>query len=238
MFLCRVERYLYLLLDLASVAFPLLASFEPRIRFRTKWNGLFTGIAVMMLVFIPWDAGFTSMGVWGFNPRYLIGIDILGLPLEEWLFFVCIPYACLFLYEVMRYAAPRDPLETNARPLSIGLIVLLLITGLLHLDRLYTSITFLATAAFLAYHVFVVRSPWLGHFYLGYAISLIPFILVNGILTGWLLPEPVVWYKDAENLGIRINTIPIEDSMYMLLMLLIVTTFHERGSKPMVEGRK
>lgn len=226
-----MERYLYLLLDLGSIAFPLLASFEPRIRFRAKWSGLFAGIAVMMLVFIPWDVAFTHAGVWGFNQRYLIGVDILGLPLEEWLFFVCIPYACLFLYEVMRYALPRDPLATAARPLTFVLIGILLSTGLLHLDRLYTSITFLATAAFLAYHVAVAGTPWLGRFYLGYAISLIPFLLVNGMLTGWLIPEPVVWYNNAENLGIRINTIPIEDSMYMLLMLLIVTTFHERGSR-------
>ncbi len=226
-----MERYLYLLLDLGSIAFPLLASFEPRIRFRAKWSGLFAGIVVMMLVFIPWDVAFTAAGVWGFNPRYLIGVDLFGLPLEEWLFFLCIPYACLFLYEVMRYALPRDVLAKIARPLSIGLITLLLLIGLLHFDRLYTSITFLLCAAFLSYHLFIARSEWLGRFYLGYAISLIPFLLVNGMLTGWLIPEPVVWYNNAENLGIRINTIPIEDSMYMLLMLLIVTTFHERGSR-------
>ena len=51
---------------------------------------------------------------------------------------------------------------------------------------------------------------------------------MNGILTGWLLPEPIVWYNDAATLGVRLNTIPIEDSVYLLLMLLIVTTVYER----------
>jgi lycopene cyclase domain-containing protein len=54
---------------------------------------------------------------------------------------------------------------------------------------------------------------------------------VNGVLTGWLLPEPIVWYDNTQNLGIRLNTIPIEDSMYLLFFLLIVTTFYERGLK-------
>ena len=231
MFLCHVERYYYLLLDLGSLAFPLLASFEPRIRFVSKWRGLFAGIAAMALVFLAWDAVFTANGVWGFNPRYLIGVHIIGMPLEEWLFFLFIPYSCMFLYEVMHHFVKRDVLRDAARPLSIGLTVLLFAVGLLHIDRLYTSITFLCTAVFLAYHVFIAKSPWLGRFYLGYAMSLIPFFMVNGILTGWLLPEPIVWYNDAENLGIRLNTIPIEDSVYLFFFLLIVTTFYERALK-------
>lgn len=224
-----MERYYYLLLDVFSLAFPFLASFEPRIHFRAKWPGLFRGILVMALVFIAWDAVFTANGVWGFNPRYLIGIHLIGMPLEEWLFFLFIPYSCMFLYEVMHHFVKRDVLRDVARPLSIALIAVLFVVGLLHIDRLYTSITFLCTALFLAYHVFVAKSPWLGRFYMGYAVSLIPFFLVNGILTGWLLPEPIVWYNDAENLGIRLNTIPIEDSMYLLFFLLIVTTFYERS---------
>ncbi|TXI78546.1 MAG: lycopene cyclase domain-containing protein [Flavobacteriales bacterium] len=224
-----MERWTYLLLDLLSVAFPLMASFEHRLRFHTRWPGIFLGIGVMALILIPWDVAFAAHGIWGFNPRYLTGATLLGLPLEEWLFFVTIPYACMFLYEVMRDALPRDPLATAARPLSIVLAVALLLIGVWNLHRLYTSITFIGTALFLAYHVFVARSPWLGRFYAGLAVSLIPFLLVNGILTGWLLPEPIVWYNDAENLGIRMNTIPVEDSVYLLLMLLIVTTFHERA---------
>jgi lycopene cyclase domain-containing protein len=83
----------------------------------------------------------------------------------------------------------------------------------------------------LALHVFVLKSPYLGRFYLGYAVSLIPFFLVNGILTGWLLDEPIVWYNNAENLGVRLNTIPIEDSQYLLFFLLLTLTFYERPLK-------
>lgn len=226
-----MEHYYYLGLDLFSISFPLAASFEPRIRFWRKWPGLFTGIGVMAVVFLAWDAIFTAYGVWGFNPRYILGPRFLHLPIEEWLFFLAVPYSCTFLYEVMRYYVKRDVLGRHARPLSIALIAVLLVVGIATWGRIYTNVTFFCTALFLAYHVFVAKSPWLGRFYMGYAVSLIPFFLVNGILTGWLLDEPIVWYNNAENLGIRLNTIPLEDSMYLLFFLLLTITFYERPLK-------
>lgn len=224
-----MERYYYLALDLLSIAFPLAASFEPRIAYWKKWRGLFTGIAVMAAVFLAWDAIFTANGVWGFNPRYTLGVRFVHLPIEEWLFFLAIPYSCVYLYEVMRYAVRRDVLGSVARPMSIALTIVLIVTGVLYCDHIYTAVTFFSTAALLIVHVFLLKSPYLGRFYIGYAISLVPFLLINGILTGWLLPEPIVWYNDAENLGIRLNTIPLEDSIYLLFFLLLTITFYERA---------
>jgi lycopene cyclase domain-containing protein len=226
-----MEHYYYLGLDLFTLAFPLVRSFEAKLQYWRKWPGLFTGIAVMATVFLIWDAIFTANGVWGFNPRYLTGPKFFHLPIEEWLFFLVVPYSCVFIYEALRYYVRLDVLGRIARPLSIALMAVLLVVGLLHIDRIYTAITFLSTAAMLAMHVFVLKSPYLGRFFLGYAVSLVPFFLVNGILTGWLLDEPIVWYSDSENLGIRLNTIPIEDSQYLLFFLLLTITFYERPLK-------
>jgi lycopene cyclase domain-containing protein len=222
-----MERYLYLTLCLFSLSFPLLRSFEHRITFWRKWKGLFTGIVVMSAVFLPWDIVFTADGVWGFNDRYLIGVRMAGLPLEEWLFFLTIPYACMFIYEVLRFYVKRDVLGRIARPMATILSVVLLVVGLIYLDRAYTSVTFIATAVFLGLHALILKSPWLGRFFVGYGVSLIPFFLVNGLLTGSWIDEPVVWYNNAETLGIRLGSIPLEDSIYLLLLLLMVTTFYE-----------
>ena len=47
-----------------------------------------------------------------------------------------------------------------------------------------------------------------------YFISIIPFLIVNGILTNgfrFIDAGPVVWYNDAENLSIRLLNIPLEE---------------------------
>jgi lycopene cyclase domain-containing protein len=222
---------LYLLLNLLTISFPLVRSFEHRIRFVSKWPSLFAGIAVAAALFLAHDIWFTYKGVWGFNPRYLTGIRIINLPLEEWLFFFTVPFACMFNYEVMNYFVKRDLLGRYARPFSLVLAVILIFIGFSDLSRLYTSTVFIAAATLLLVHVFVIRATYLGRLYLGYLVSLVPFVIVNGILTGSWIPEEVVWYDNAYNLGIRILTIPVEDSIYLLLLLLLVTTVYEHFEK-------
>jgi lycopene cyclase domain-containing protein len=67
----------------------------------------------------------------------------------------------------------------------------------------------------------------LGRFIFAYLIHLIPLMICNGILTGGLTEEPVVIYNNAENLGIRIWTVPIEDLIYSMILLLMNISFFE-----------
>ena len=224
-------KYLYLLLDAFTLFYPLMSSFEPRMNFVSKWGPLFTGIAWMVLYYIPWDILFTMSGVWGFNGMYLTGISFLHLPLEEWLFFIVVPYACMFIYEAVIYFVPSQPLLRVSKYLSIALGVALLIVGGLFYARWYTSLAFISAGLGLLLHTRWIKQEYMGHFYLAYLFWLFPFFLVNGILTGSFLPQPIVWYNNAENLGIRMGTIPIEDSIYLLLFMLIVTTVYENKLK-------
>lgn len=221
------ERYLYLALNVGSISFPFLFSFYPKANFSKEWKHLFPALLTTALVFIAWDEWFTQLGVWGFNPRYLTGIYLGSLPLEEVMFFVFIPYACLFIYFSASYLSKRDYLASLHQHITVSLIAVLIIIGTLYFNHWYTSVTFFSLALFLSLHQWYWKSTYMGRFYFSYLFVLIPFFIVNGILTGSFIDQEVVWYNNQENLGIRIGTIPLDDFFYNMLMLLMVTSIYE-----------
>jgi len=217
----------YLLVNLLALSMPFLLSFDKKVHFYTQWKYLFPSMFLTMILFIPWDIIFTLKGVWGFNPLHLEGIDILHLPLEEWLFFIIVPYASIFTYEVLNAYIKRDLLAKYSKSISIFLISILLLIAFLNLSKAYTSVSFIFAAVFIIIVEFILKSEFMGRFYLAYLVILIPFLAVNGILTGSFIEEEVVWYNNSENLSIRLFTIPIEDAVFGLLLMLMNTTFYE-----------
>lgn len=227
-----MEKYLYLILNILTISFPLIRSFEPKINYSSKWSFLFPAILFTGAFFLVWDHWFTVMGVWEFNPRYLVGIYLFQLPIEEWLFFLTVPFACVFIYEVLIYFFPKDYFLPLAKPFVYVMVPFLLGLALLHLDKWYTSVNFIVGALVLVIHFLIFNDRFLGRFIFAYLVTLIPFMLCNGILTGGITEEPVVIYNNAENLGIRIWTIPIEDTIYcMTLLLMNVSIFESLRSR-------
>ncbi len=222
------DEYLYLFLNGISVLFPLLWSFDGRIHFAAKWRALLPALFIPAVLFIAWDIRYTALGVWGFNERYLTGLELFNLPLEEILFFFCIPYACLFIYEVIRSWWGKDPFFRYRFGIAYLLSGLLVLLGILHLDALYTGVTFIATGSFLFIIAFRLRPAWLGSFFFAYLIILIPFFIINGVLTGAGIEEEIVRYADSENMGLRMYTIPVEDAFYGLLLILMNVSIFER----------
>jgi len=102
-----------------------------------------------------------------------------------------------------------------------------IVVVLYNYDRWYTLINF-AYAIVLMALVYNYKPEALKVFLPVFAILLIPFFIVNGYLTGSWIQEQVVWYNDAENLGIRVSTVPIEDSVYALTMLLTIYVLMEK----------
>ena len=217
----------YAWVDLCSVLVPFLASFHPKLRFHERWWALFPGIAIMMVLFIPWDAAFTRAGVWGFEPEHVWSVRLLHLPMEEWLFFICIPYSCVFSYHCFHVLGVKDHWGRHARTISLVLMVGLLTIALLNWSQAYTFTAWTLCALWMAFTAFIQKAPWLGRFYFAYAALLLPFLVVNGVLTGTGLDRPVVWYDPAENLGLRIGTIPVEDIFYGMLMTGLVVSVYE-----------
>ena len=224
-------KSLYLLVDFFTVIVPVIFSFHPKIKFYKTWKYFFISAVAVAIVFIIWDSIFTGLGIWNFNPRYVSGIYFFRLPIEEILFFICIPFSCVFTYYCLDkfYNLAWKPKTETV--FCVIFSAILLITGFIYWDRPYTSVTFLSTAFVCLFLKFILKINWFGKAVSVYAILLLPFLIVNGVLTGTGLEEPVVLYNDAANLNIRILTIPVEDVFYGFEMILLNLFIYLRLSK-------
>lgn len=228
---------LYLWIDLLSISVPFLVSFHPRIRLYKDWKPLFMALFITLVPFVIWDVYFTSQGYWGFNEIYLSGLNLINLPIEEWLFFICIPYACVFTHLSILEINPNLSLSQKiSHRITIGLFIIFSLVLIFNLQRAYTSVDMIFAIITLAL-VKKYNSELLRSFYMTFLFMLIPFFIVNGILTGTGIEGNIVWYNDQENLGIRLGTIPIEDTVYAFSMILMNLSlffrFKSKGEKPL-----
>ena len=93
-----MKEYTYLLILIFTVFICFIASFDKRIKFYLEFKSFIKAAIVVAIPFILWDIWFTAKGVWWFDYSYTLGISILGLPLEEWMFFLFIPFSCVFTF--------------------------------------------------------------------------------------------------------------------------------------------
>lgn len=214
-------NWLYFSLLVFSLAIPLLLSFDKKLRLYRQWKFIFPSLFLVAAFFILFDILMTKAGVWGFNPRYHLDLVFLGLPLEEWLFFIAIPYASIFLHEAIVFYFPDLRLsgKSSAAIVSLSVVVLFLLIPFIY-DRAYTLYVVCLLILTLLLSLREKRQI-IQHFFVTFLVILVPFLIVNGILTGSLIEEEVVWYNDNETIGMRIFTIPVEDVGYAFSMILL-----------------
>jgi lycopene cyclase domain-containing protein len=213
----------YLLIMLFTLSYPLYKSFEDKVHYYSKWKYVFKSTIPIALFFILWDNWFTALGVWQFNEKFVLGIFLGYLPIEEYLFFFFVPFSCLFIYEVLLYFVKKDVLGNYAKAISWLLIFLSIFLMGVYYDRLYPIILFNFIILVLLLHIYVLKSSYLGRFYLSFAVCIVPFLMVNGFLTGL----PIITYNAQDIMGIHIYTIPLEDLFYGMLFLLLIVSLYE-----------
>ncbi|MBK9637523.1 MAG: lycopene cyclase domain-containing protein [Bacteroidetes bacterium] len=221
-------KYLYLYINLFTILVPFIFSFHKRLQFHLHFFSFLKASVLVAIPFILWDGYFTSLGVWGFNGNYISGIKLYHLPIEEVLFFICIPFSCVFTYHCLLLFFNMKWEERTEKIVITTLVLFLFITGIIYLSHLYTSVTFISLAILLLILKFYIQVKWLPSFLSVYLVLLIPFSIVNGILTGTGLDSPVVWYNESHIMGLRLMTIPVEDVFYGLELLLLNVFFYHQ----------
>lgn len=205
----------YLLINILIISIPLLFSFERKIRFYRRLPSVGVSVLVVGTAYLIWDAAATARGHWGFNPEHVLGIRIAGLPVEEILFFVTVPYACLFLYETIRVY-----IREYSFPLSgwfqRSIAIVCIIAAVYFSHQPYTQTVFIFTGLFFILSSMLDLQMLRSNIFWFYIVlTYLPFFIVNYTLTS----IPVVTYGDFAFSGIRFTTIPIEDFLYSFSLL-------------------
>lgn len=226
-----MEKYTYLLVNFLTIIICFIYSFDRRIHFNRFFVSFLKASIIVAVPFILWDIWFEHHGIWWFNDRYLIGLRLIGLPLEEWMFFICIPFSCVFTYYCLNKFFDLTWMNAWNNIIVFVTTIVCTVIGLLHYHLTYTFVTSIVTTLTVLYLHFIVQKPWIGQASFVYTILMLGFFPVNGVLTGFGLDEPIVNYNPSHFLGIRIGTIPIEDAVYGYAQFLLNIYFFEYFTK-------
>ena len=222
-----MQMFTYLLVNFLTVIVCFIFSFHPRIQFQ-RYFGSFLAAAVLVAIpFILWDAWFTKMGVWWFRERYTMGLRLLNLPVEEWLFFICIPFSCVFTWYCLNKFFNLSWADRYNLAVAVTGIAFCVTAAVVFHQQIYPFVTALATAGTLLYLHFIAKVRWLSRATLVYLVLMPGFLLVNGVLTGSGIDNPIVNYNEEELIGLRIFTIPVEDAIYGYTLILLNIYFFE-----------
>jgi lycopene cyclase domain-containing protein len=228
----------YMMLDILILIFPLLFSYKWVFPYYKKFKPLFISIFIVGGIFILWDILVTFRGDWAFNEAYLIGLKIAGLPIEEILFFIVVPYSCIFIYENLQYFFNDKHIYFNKKLYYIISIVFFIIGSIFYYQE-YTILAMFSVGAF-----FFIAATWFSdilksrNFWFYIIISFVAFIIFNYILTS----IPIVTYNPEAIFGGTVDqiwygrfiTIPIEDFFYnfsMLSFYLMIYTYFNKKLK-------
>lgn len=214
----------YFLVLILIVIAPLLYLFDKRVSYYKKIKRLLVSSAPLIMAYLVWDTLFTGFGVWHFNPSFTLGVRIFRLPIEEILFFPSAIFSMIFIWEVMKFYL-KEVKFCGGKYLGIIWVFVNTAIALNNTEYIYTNAVAVANITTTLYVIFMHpdilqrRLVWAFLFF-----SIIPFFAINSILTSL----PVVTYNPEAILGVRVGSIPVEDFLYNIALLMATLVFYEK----------
>jgi lycopene cyclase domain-containing protein len=216
-------QFEYLLFNIIVIAGPLAYSFEKNVYFRQYWREAALGIGSSLVVYVVWDAAVTNRH-WFFNPLYIMDFRFFKLPIEEWLFFITVPYACLFVKEVLAIFVKNR--SVRGLEWVRAFMFAFLPAGIIVFQngKEYTGLVLIAFSVV----AFVDRQ--LGVHTLLQTRTYLLLACVVGftfVFNMYLTARPLLIYAPEYQLDFRIITIPIEDFGYGVTHIALCNIVYE-----------
>jgi len=214
--------YLIILIVTATVSIYLIV--KKTNNFLVELKYMLPAIIFSGAIFTILNIRFSEAGIISFNYNYLVGKNILYLPIEEWLFLLVISLLSFAIYQQVKIKFDHFEKPNLFLAISLVFIVVFGLVAWFSRTKPVTFFIFFLLTVYLSYTIFRNRfKQHITKFYIALIISVIPFFLFKGILNSL----PVVLYNNEYNLGIQIYGVPVEDFGYFFLLMLINITIFE-----------
>ena len=218
-------KFEYLLFNLTVVLGPVASQFSRQIKSVSRWRLKLRVSVIVMIPYVIWDA-LVAGSHWQFNTVYTLDFRFFSLPIEEWLFFITVPFGCLLVWETLpqvdrwlaRLRSLRHIRNVLYAALPVGIWVFS--TGKQYTGLVLCCFGCVGLMDMLLRTDLLLRSK--TYLYLAIVAGLI--LVFNGYLTA----RPVVMYGEVYQMGYRIWTIPIEDFGYGFTLMLFNTMLYEK----------
>lgn len=217
----------YLIFNLIIFFSPIFASlfYPTKINYPTNLQALFS-ILISSLIFIFYDNKVTNKW-WRFNKKYILGLKIFRLPIEEILFFFSVSFSSLTIWLNLKNFSN---LSIKNSSFTLFYIIIFILYHLLYLKTKKPYPKFV-NFFYLFIFIFDILFKTNLVFSLNFLIFTIIILLLTLIFNFYLTKRPVVIYDEKIKSGIKITSIPVEDILYGINFIYLTTLLFEFFSK-------
>lgn len=210
-----MRNSVYYLFNLLVLLPPLLISIFSDVKTYKNWRALGVAIAAVSVPFIVWDVWAAAQGHWFFSGTYISAPRLFGLPYEEILFFITVPFAMAFVWDVLKKHIASKPVSEILAVTGLGLASLAgFVLTLSQWSRGYSRSA--GIAVLISVVAIVVSGWWRRNVFWWYQLVL---VLIFFVANTFLTALPVITYGDASVTGFRVGTIPLEDFFFNFALI-------------------
>jgi len=202
-------RFTFLFIDLLIIGLPILFSFSKRIHFISRFKHVTIATFLVISIFIPWNIAFTTLKIWSYSPSKYLGLTIVEVPIEAYLYYIFTPYLCIFIYVWLTKIIKKNYFKGAhfaVTPFLIAALVLLLLNSF---DQTYAafSLCFLILLLFIQ---LVNGKRYMGKFYLSFVFSIVPLFIVDSLLAAL----NVIWFDSKVTLAYKLGYLPLDTLIF------------------------